>query len=150
MIHIQLSKNFTKEEFSCKCCNDCEINPTLVNRLQLVRDIVGVPIYINSGYRCSKHNKEIGGSSKSQHILGNAADIRIKNHSVKQMYEICKQFFTGIGIYPEQNFIHVDLRENPTTWVYLKSRKQYLNLDQFKKELELHPTLNYLYTTKRP
>lgn len=150
MLHIQLSKNFTKEEFECKCCNECEINPKLVNRLQLVRDIVGVPIYINSGYRCDKHNKEIGGSSKSQHVLGNAADIRIKNHSVKEMYEVCKHFFTGIGIYPEQNFIHVDLRENPTTWVYLKSKKQYLSLEQFKKELEQHPTLNYLYTTKRP
>lgn len=150
MLHIQLSKNFTKEEFSCKCCNECEINLKVVNRLQLVRDIVGVPIYINSGYRCKKHNTEIGGSSKSQHVLGNAADIRIKNHSVKQMYEICKHFFTGIGIYPEQNFIHVDVRDNPTTWVYIKSKNQYITLDQFEKELEQHPTLNYLYTTKRP
>lgn len=150
MLNIQLSKNFTKEEFSCKCCNECDINPKLVNRLQLVRDIVGVPIYINSGYRCEHHNKQVGGSSNSQHVLGNAADIRIKNHSVKEMYEICKHFFTGIGIYPEQNFIHVDVRDNPTTWVYIKSKKLYLSLEQFKKELEQHPTLNYLYTTKRP
>jgi len=66
------------------------------------------------------------------------------------MYEICKHFFTGIGIYPEQNFIHVDVRDNPTTWVYLKSRKQYFTLDQFKNELEQHPTLNYLYTVVKP
>lgn len=150
VLHIQLSKNFKSEEFACKCCGKCEVDPKLIEKLQLVRSIVGVPIYINSGYRCDKHNREVCGSSKSQHVSGKAADIRIHNMSVEQMYNICKGFFNGVGIYPEQHFIHVDVRDNPTTWVYLKSKKQYLTLEQFEKELEQHPTLNYLYTTKRP
>lgn len=150
MLNIQLSKNFKSDEFACKCCEKCEIDPKLIEMLQLVRDIVGVPIYINSGYRCESHNKEVGGSSKSQHLQGKAADIRIKNMSVEQMYNICKGFFNGIGIYPEQHFIHVDVRPTKSTWVYIKSRKQYLTIDQFQKELEKNPILMYDFTTARP
>lgn len=149
---MQLSRNFRSEEFACKCCGKCEMDQRLIDVLQLIRDILNKPIYINSGYRCDKHNKEVGGSSNSQHTKGKAADIRIKDMSVKQIYDMVKCFptITGIGIYPEQHFIHVDVRENPTTWVYLKSKKQYLTLDQFKKELEQHPTLKYLYTVVKP
>lgn len=150
-LNIQLSKNFRTEELQCKCCNKCEINPKLVECLQLLRDTVGVPIYINSGYRCKKHNAEVGGSSNSQHTKGNAADIRIKGMSVKQMYEVVKELgcFTGVGIYPEQNFIHIDIRENPAIWVYVKSKRKYLTLDQFQKELEKNLFLKYDYTTIR-
>ena len=150
MLHIQLSKNFKSEEFACKCCGKCEVDPKLIEKLQLVRSIVGVPIYINSGYRCDKHNREAGGSSKSQHVLGKAADIRIHNMSVEQMYNICKGFFNGVGIYPDQHFLHVDVREKKSTWVYLKSKKKYLTLEEFKELLETDPILQYDYTTIRP
>ena len=150
MLNIQLSKNFRSEEFECKCCGKCDIDPKLIEMLQLVRDIVGVPIYINSGYRCEDHNKEVGGSSRSQHLLGKAADIRIKNMSVEQMYNICKGFFNGIGLYPEQHFIHVDVRPVKSTWVYIRSRKQYLTYEQFQVELEKNPILQYDFTTARP
>ena len=150
MLNIKLSKNFTTDELACRCCGKCNVDKLLISRLQLVRDIVGVPIYINSGYRCEAHNKAVGGSPNSQHVQGRAADIRIKGFSVEQMYKLCKNFFPGIGIYPEQNFIHVDVRDKPATWVYLKSKKKYLTLDQFQMELANNPILQYDYTTSRP
>ena len=124
----------------------------LIDVLQLIRDILNKPIYINSGYRCDKHNKEVGGSSNSQHTKGKAADIRIKDMSVKQMYEMVKCFptITGIGIYPEQNFIHVDVRDKPSTWVYIKSKRKYITVDEFEKLLESDHLLRYDYTTIRP
>lgn len=45
------------------------------NVLQPLRDIAGVPLRINSGYRCSELNAAIGGVPTSQHVKGEAADV---------------------------------------------------------------------------
>ena len=128
------------------------MNPKLIDALQLLRTILERPIYINSGYRCDKHNKEVGGSSNSQHVKGNAADIRIKGLSIEQMYKLVRSFpvFKGIGIYPEQGFVHVDVRDKPSTWVYIKSKRKYITIDEFEKLLESDHLLRYDYTTIRP
>lgn len=44
--------------------------------LDPAREVFGKAIAVNSGYRCAKHNAEIGGASRSQHVKGEAADIR--------------------------------------------------------------------------
>lgn len=44
--------------------------------LQPLRDDLGVPIVITSGWRPEELNRLIGGSETSQHIHGEAADIR--------------------------------------------------------------------------
>ena len=43
-----------------------------------VREIVGKPLIITSGYRCSELNKAIGGALTSQHLLCEALDIVVK------------------------------------------------------------------------
>ena len=43
--------------------------------LQPLRDKVGRPLKINSGYRCPELNREVGGVPTSQHTKGEAADI---------------------------------------------------------------------------
>ena len=45
--------------------------------LQPLRDYVGAPVHINSGYRCKALNLAVGGVKNSQHSRGEAADIRI-------------------------------------------------------------------------
>ena len=45
--------------------------------LQPLRDYVGAPVHINSGYRCPELNMTVGGVKNSQHSRGEAADIRI-------------------------------------------------------------------------
>lgn len=58
--------------------------PTIFNNLQeLVKNVLdplrlawGQPIIVTSGYRCPKLNKAVGGATNSQHIYGQAADIR--------------------------------------------------------------------------
>lgn len=44
--------------------------------LEPLRELLGRPIVINSGYRCPELNKAVGGVSNSQHMKGEAADIR--------------------------------------------------------------------------
>ncbi|MFZ7134357.1 MAG: D-Ala-D-Ala carboxypeptidase family metallohydrolase [Eubacteriales bacterium] len=57
----QLTKNFNEKEFACPCCGKTVINMDIVNKLQKLRDFIGFPIVITSGYRCDKYNKSIGG-----------------------------------------------------------------------------------------
>lgn len=45
--------------------------------LQPLRDYVGAPVHINSGYRSPELNRAVGGVKNSQHSRGEACDIRI-------------------------------------------------------------------------
>ena len=49
------------------------------NVLQPLRDHIGRPIVINSGYRCEALNEAVHGVGRSQHLLGEAADLHISN-----------------------------------------------------------------------
>ncbi len=86
--NIQFTKNFSLFELlltSHREFDNEQYNPPpevienlralAVNILQPLRDTLGTPIKVNSGYRCPSLNKAIGGASKSQHMTGHAADI---------------------------------------------------------------------------
>lgn len=47
--------------------------------LQPLRDAWGEPLHVNSGYRCPKLNAAVGGAATSQHVKGEAADIKAPN-----------------------------------------------------------------------
>jgi hypothetical protein len=48
---------------------------SLAHGLEMVRALVGVPLYISSGYRSPQVNRAVGGQLNSQHCTGQAADI---------------------------------------------------------------------------
>jgi len=52
-----------------------ELRTLVLNILQPLREMVGRPININSGFRSDALNTTINGSKNSQHRLGQAADI---------------------------------------------------------------------------
>lgn len=108
-----MTRNFSRWEFACpdKCGFD-EIDERLVHRLQVVRDIMGLPIKINSGCRCSKHNKEVGGESVSFHLAGMAADWRFKYYDEElyfRMSVLLADWSGGFHYYPERRFFHCDI-----------------------------------------
>lgn len=94
---------------------------TLVdNVLDPLREIINVPIYINSGYRCGRLNRAVGGSNNSQHMRGLAADISFgKNeHLCEWIYSILKseehsmyQHIDQCILYKDKRFIHVSISE---------------------------------------
>lgn len=117
---IQVSKNFKLREFQCKDGNNqVKLDSVLLNKLQKFRDRLGVPLTINSAYRTPEYNKKIGGSPNSQHMLGAAVDVSIRNINMKieSIAKIAEEIgFTGIGLY--DTFIHLDVRPNKTKFDY--------------------------------
>ena len=117
-------KYFKINEFVCRC--GCEmpaearqnIEALVDNVLDLVREAYGKPIYVNSGYRCEKHNKAVGGVPRSQHLVGQAADISVKSEKLKVKSDldelasiIVRQGkFDQLIIYP--TFLHVSYKRN--------------------------------------
>ncbi len=132
---MQLTKNFYKIEFECR---DGSIMPddvlenikVLAENLQIVRDVLKEPIHINSGYRSEAHNKNIGGAKNSQHLLGNAADITMKNYTSKDLSLIFKKLILrgnlkegGLGLY--NGFVHYDIRGTQARWNYSTKYKDF-------------------------
>jgi len=109
-----LTLNFDRSEFACKCgCGLDGIDMDTVRALQQIRSTIDKPIIINSGCRCEQHNITVIGSPNSRHLLKNrctAADITA-GINLLDLFLIAGTHFTehGMGLYPEKNFIHVDL-----------------------------------------
>lgn len=114
-----LSKHFDVSEFVCHCCGRGadKIDPRLIELLEQLRVKADAPIHVNCGYRCPKHNADVGGVPNSQHVLGSAADIYIPALTFNQAHDLVKTLpFDGTGFYPPVDssglwFIHVDTRQ---------------------------------------
>lgn len=76
--NTQLTKHFNVKEFKCKCGgnHDTKLDSELVEKLEKLHSALNCSkIIINSGYRCSAHDKNVGGSGSGRHVNGTAADI---------------------------------------------------------------------------
>ena len=96
----QLSQSFTLQElvFSQTAARDGIDNTAsaaqvralrglCANILQPLRDSVGKPLVVSSGYRCPRLNRAIGGSATSQHMEGRAADIVCFSLDTKKLFK---------------------------------------------------------------
>ena len=113
-----LSRNFGTHEFACQCgCNTGKIHDDLIRVLQEVRDHFGKPMTVTSGIRCERHNAGVGGSKRSQHISGKAADFKVKGVEPKEVYEWLLQKYPktyGMGLYA--SWVHLDVRQVKARW----------------------------------
>lgn len=120
-MHKQLSKNFHSSEFDCpsKPYTGVNMNPLLIDKLQMLRNIIDKSIIVTSGFRTKEYNKEVGGAKDSSHTHGNAVDIAITN-SLDRFFIVKYALVIGIeriGIY--KTHIHLDistLKESPVIW----------------------------------
>ena len=114
----QLSTNFKSTEFDCHgsgCCSETLIDEKLVRFLQKIRNHFGKSVHINSGYRCKTHNAKVGGASKSNHMDGEAADIRIDGITPLEVAQYAEYIgVLGIGVYSWG--VHIDTRTSKYFW----------------------------------
>lgn len=91
----------------------------IANVLQPLRDKYGKPIIVDSGYRCPKLNTAVGGAKTSQHLYGQAADIRTVSDTVtdnKRLFDTAKKMINDKEIIVGQlineynyNWVHISI-----------------------------------------
>ncbi len=120
---MQQTRNFKPQEFMCPCCNKEYMNLEFITLLQLARTLADIPFNINSGWRCKQHNKDVGGSPTSSHLIGHAADIEANGNNKRFVIisALLNVGFKRIGI--ASTFIHVDndstgLKNEKLIWLY--------------------------------
>lgn len=103
-----LTANFSRDELKCKCgCDKCNMSLPFLLALQTVRDIVGRPLGVSSGYRCAEHNKAIGGAEHSYHMVGRAADvITLTPEETAEILSAAKK--AGLVAVEGKGFVHLD------------------------------------------
>lgn len=107
-----VGKYFKVKEFACKDNSQVVfIDSYLVAILDILRNKVGKPVHINSGYRTPKRNKEVGGAKYSYHMRGMAADIRVNGMTAKEIANELKKIIPcGCGIIVYDTWVHFDTR----------------------------------------
>jgi uncharacterized protein YcbK (DUF882 family) len=104
------------------------MDKTLLEMLDEVREIVGEPIIINSGFRTPAHNESVGGKTPdengnggSSHLKGLAVDIAIRHSRMrfKLLNALLEVGVNRIGI--ADNFVHIDIdpdKDKNVIWTY--------------------------------
>ena len=99
----------------------------VANVLDPLREAWGKPIVVNSGYRCPKLNRAVGGVARSQHTKGEAADIRTLSNrrwENEQLFKLIVQLklpFDQLIDEHGYSWIHVSYSEG-------KNRRQVLHV----------------------
>lgn len=96
----------------------------VTNILDPLREAWGKPIFVTSGYRCKKLNAKVGGSKTSQHVLGQAVDIKTDSVSNnKKLFQLIQSLKLPYDqLINEYNYSWVHVSFGP------RNRRQILNI----------------------
>jgi uncharacterized protein YcbK (DUF882 family) len=108
----KLEQHFKVREFACRDGSQIVfIDNYLINILEILRNKVGKPIIITSGYRTPEWNAKCGGAKYSYHMRGMAADIKVNGMSAEQLAkELDAIIPEKYGIIVYKNWVHFDVR----------------------------------------
>ena len=136
---MTLSENFTLEEFTesstarrLNIINEPSVSQITnlqhlcMKILQPVRDKLGQPIRVTSGYRSRQLNKAVGGAPRSQHMNGEAADIICSDN--RELWRLMNEMIANGEIETGQLIDEKNLR-----WIHVslptkRKRNQILHL----------------------
>lgn len=126
--------NYSEKEGDCQCGCGAELDPKLLVSVQAFILILErkfnckVRHLVSSGSRCEKHNEDVGGSLRSQHIKNLAMDGVFQENSTRAWKQIDNALianlakksglFGGIGYLTykndNKNLVHLDIRSGST------------------------------------
>jgi hypothetical protein len=118
---VTRTEHFSLDEFRCKgnsCCgHDLKITQKLIDTCEAIRVYCGFPITVVSGYRCLKHNIEVGSViPNSAHTRGLAADLSFsdKPDSNRVLGNLIKKAY-GEGKLPYLQYCYLIMKGDRTS-----------------------------------
>lgn len=110
--NLKISEHFKVKEYACKDGSQVVfIDENLRLMLEILRNKIGKPVIITSGYRTPEWNKKCGGAKYSYHMRGMAADIRVDGMTPKELAkELNKIAADECGIIVYKSWVHFDVR----------------------------------------
>jgi hypothetical protein len=89
---------------------------------------------ITSGYRCARVNTKVGGSPRSQHITGNAADFHVPGLTIEQLYQYIKK----------SDIEYDQLIQEFDTWIHISFTKTRKNRRQNLRAVRMNGKARYI------
>ena len=121
-------KYFTEQELECQHCGERKIDPDFMAIIEDMREELGFPFVVTSGYRCKDHPIEARKREPGSHSTGLAIDINVFGENAFKLTQL--EITSGIkrigwNQKGEHNkrFVHLDIAESsglpsPTIWTY--------------------------------
>jgi len=114
---------FTYEEFDSPDVQGSGqmMSKNLISILDNIREELGKPIVVTSGFRTPAHNEKVGGKPNSSHLKGLAVDIACEDsrYRFELVRELLEHGVDRIGI--GDTFIHADIDDDKSPnviWTY--------------------------------
>lgn len=123
---LKLTKNFSLRELKCKDGTHVpqeymDNARAICERAQVLRELVGFPLIVVSGYRTGEYNASLpNAATNSKHLTASALDLHCERFSADQLAILYNGLIRlelipdgGLGIYPRtgpgRDWIHIDL-----------------------------------------
>lgn len=106
--------NFSFSEFACRCDNcggENKMDPKAIDEFQKIRNEVGFPLTVTSGYRCSHHPIEKDKATPGTHSRGIAADFAVSHEQARILLnQALRRNLGGVGVHQKGGgrFVHID------------------------------------------
>ena len=94
-----------------------KMDADLLDRLDVLRELVNSPLHITSSFRSESYNKSVGGSTRSQHLKGRAVDLSC-NSSTLRAKIVKNALDLGLTCGVAKTFVHIDNRDNQIVFTY--------------------------------
>ena len=67
---------------------------------------------VHEAYRCEAVSEKMGLAKKNSHHMGKAVHISVEGVVISEVFKFAETVpeIRGIGLYPKENFIHIDTR----------------------------------------
>lgn len=135
-----LSEHFNHKDFICHCAEcggeEYKIHLGLVGALEMLAEHFQKPVKILSGFWCEAYNEKLKREKISFHCKGKAAHIQVEGVPLAEVFKFAETIpeLHGLGLYPKENFIHVDTRPADKKDAWVKEGEHYSALTAEKRK----------------
>lgn len=135
-----LSEHFNHKDFVCRCpaCRgeEFKIHLGLVGALEQIANHFNKKVIVLSGFWCDAYYESLKKERRSYHNMGRAVHISIEGASPQDIFKFAESIpeLHGIGLYPNEGFVHLDTRPKEKAAQWVKEGSSYNSLSVEKRK----------------